>query len=340
MKTKFFAFAAAGLLPAVVMAQTNITISGVIDAGIEHVNHLAPGNDTITRMISGGTYGSRLSFRGAEDLGGGLKAIFLLENGFDIDTGAALQNGRIFGRSAFVGLENRVGRITFGRLYTTLYDWAVQYDPLGPGRYSSPLIDAAYAARVDNAVKAVGKFGPADVGAYYSLGAETVDAARVGRQYGFYATYVWSALSVGVSFDSQAGATVPTQQDTVERSSLGVRYDLGFAKLYSGFTYRKNDLVVKPTALNQYWVAVTAPLGPNLALAAAYYATDFRNDGHNPKAVSTILTYSMSKRTALYLTASHSYNDRTTNLGVTGFGTTGLGQDQTGATIGLRHSFL
>ena len=339
MKTKLIAFAAAALLPAIVTAQSSMTISGVVDAGIEWVDHVPPANDTLVRMVSGATYGSRLSVRGSEDMGGGLKAIFLLESGFDLDTGVLGQSGRLFGRGAFVGLENGYGRLTFGRLYTTVYDWAVQFDPLGPGRYSSPLLDSAYSGRVDNAAKAAGKFGPVDFSTYYSLGAESAGAARVGRQYGISAIYNWSNLSVGLSLDSQAGSSVATQNDTVERSSLGVRYDFGVAKLYGGFTYRNNRLAIKPNAVNQYWVAVAAPLSPNLGVTAAYYGADFRKGGYTPAALSTILTYSLSKRSALYATASHAYNSSTTNLGVTGFGTTGLGQNQTGVTLGVRHSF-
>jgi predicted porin len=337
MNKKILAIGIAAAFPLYAAAQSAVNISGMIDNGIEGVNHVAPGNDKVYRMVSGALFGSRLSFRGTEELGNGMRALFVLESGFDTDTGLLGQGGRLFGRSAYVGLENQFGRVTVGRLYTTLYDWAVYYDPLGPGRYSSPLLDAAYAGRADNAIKYAGKFGGADLGAYFSNGSEIAGAARAGRQFGVIANYTFAPFSVGVSYESQNGVTTPTRNDTVKRTSLGARYDLPFMKLYAGYTHRENEVAPTHSSVGQYWVAVGAPLGQATTLTAAYYAT--RMGGYDPKAVSAILTYNLSKRTALYGTASHSFNNSTSNLGVTGFGTTVAGTDQTGVTVGMRHIF-
>ncbi|RBJ77057.1 porin, partial [Pseudomonas sp. MWU12-2534b] len=102
-------------------AQSSVTLYGVIDTSIAWVH----GNDgqanNSWQMLSGNLQGSRFGLKGAEDLGGGLKAIFQLENGFDPGTGKLNQGGRMFGRQAFVGLESsQYGTLTLGR----------QYDPL------------------------------------------------------------------------------------------------------------------------------------------------------------------------------------------------------------------
>jgi predicted porin len=337
MKKKLLAIAVVAAFPLYAGAQSAVNVYGMIDNGVEAVNHVAPGNNKVYRMVSGALFGSRLGFRGTEDLGGGLRALYVLESGFDTDTGLLGQGGRLFGRSAYVGLENQYGRVTLGRLYTTLYDWAVYYDPLGPGRYSSPMLDAAYAGRADNAIKYAGKFGGFDGGVYFSNGAEIAGAARAGRQYGFLANYTFAPFSVGLSYESQNGVTAPTRNDTVKRTSLGARYDLPFMKLYAGYTHRRNEVAPTQTSLGQYWVAVGAPIAQNTTLTAAYYAT--RMNGYDPKAVSAIVTHNLSKRTALYGMASHSFNNSTSNLGVTGFGTTVVGADQTGMTVGIRHVF-
>src|SRR5450830_32055 len=79
-----------------VSAQSNVTIYGSIDAGVTYVNN--EGGKSNLRMDGGLSQGNRLGFKGSEDLGGGNKAIFVLENGFAVDTGAARPNGQIFGR--------------------------------------------------------------------------------------------------------------------------------------------------------------------------------------------------------------------------------------------------
>ena len=93
-------------------AQSNVLIYGVIDYGLNFVNDAqtaASGGRTGSHqyaMSSSIMQGNRLGFRGTEDLGGGYQAIFLLENGFDIGTGALGQGGNLFGRQAYVGLSS------------------------------------------------------------------------------------------------------------------------------------------------------------------------------------------------------------------------------------------
>ena len=79
-----------------VYAQSNVSIYGIIDAGLEYVTNVGPGGIGLTRMPSQtGSVPSRLGFRGTEDLGSGLKAVFTLEQGFFPDTGASGQGGQI-----------------------------------------------------------------------------------------------------------------------------------------------------------------------------------------------------------------------------------------------------
>ncbi|WP_175831317.1 porin [Burkholderia cepacia] len=103
-------------------AQSSITLYGIIDNGIGWVSNEATkigatGHSAFKALTSLGS-GDRWGLTGSEDLGGGLRAIFTLENGFNAQSGLASQGGRMFGRQAFVGLSSdRFGTLTLGRQY-------------------------------------------------------------------------------------------------------------------------------------------------------------------------------------------------------------------------------
>ena len=104
MKKTLMVAALAGVFASAAQAQSSVTLYGLIDAGITYTNNQQGHSNW--QMTSGQVNGSRFGLRGSEDLGGGLKAIFTLENGFSIANGTLGQNGRLFGRQAFVGLSS------------------------------------------------------------------------------------------------------------------------------------------------------------------------------------------------------------------------------------------
>jgi predicted porin len=86
-KLTLVAAAGMGLLSTTaVMAQSTVTLYGLVDAGYNRVSGLRQG--TVNTIASGIMEGSRFGLRGTEDLGGGYKAIFVLENRLEADTGA------------------------------------------------------------------------------------------------------------------------------------------------------------------------------------------------------------------------------------------------------------
>jgi predicted porin len=106
----------------VAQAQSSVTLYGSVDGGIGYVHNVAAANGSNAssefRFTNGLLHGNRWGLRGSEDLGSGLKAIFLLEDGFDLGAGTFNQGGREFGRQAFVGLTSAtMGSITLGRQY-------------------------------------------------------------------------------------------------------------------------------------------------------------------------------------------------------------------------------
>ncbi|BCF91012.1 MULTISPECIES: porin [Paraburkholderia] len=119
--------------PALVHAQSAVTLYGLVDAGITYTNNQKGASNI--QQTSGKLNGSRWGLRGVEDLGDGLKTVFTLESGFRPNDGTAAQGGRLFGRQAFVGVQKTgIGTVTVGRQYEPVTDLVSQY--AGPGFWS------------------------------------------------------------------------------------------------------------------------------------------------------------------------------------------------------------
>src|SRR6202012_1349968 len=122
MKKTLMVAALTGVFATAAHAQSSVTLYGLIDAGLTYTNN--QGGSHNFKETSGSVNGSRWGLRGSEDLGGGLKAIFTLEDGFSIANGTFGQGGREFGRQAFVGLSsNQFGAVTLGRQDDSVVDY-------------------------------------------------------------------------------------------------------------------------------------------------------------------------------------------------------------------------
>ena len=125
MNKQFFCAAAFLWVGGACHAQPSITIYGLLDTAVEHINHVGATGSGLTRIPSNaGNIPSRLGFRGREDLGGGISAQFVLEMGIAPDSGVLNQGGRGFGRQSFVGLNGPWGQVSLGRQYTMLF-WSM-----------------------------------------------------------------------------------------------------------------------------------------------------------------------------------------------------------------------
>ncbi|WP_233804678.1 porin [Paraburkholderia sp. HP33-1] len=130
------AVAAAVLMNAVpAFAQSSVTLYGLVDEGISYLSSSASkgktsGGHSQVSMVSGVWMGSRFGLKGSEDLGGGTKAIFTLENGFNATNGALKTSNTLFSRQAFVGMANdSYGTLTAGRQYTSYYQLLAPFSP-------------------------------------------------------------------------------------------------------------------------------------------------------------------------------------------------------------------
>jgi predicted porin len=351
MKTKFL-FASAGLVAAgFVHAQTNVSIYGIADIGVEYLSNAArngTSNASVLRMSSGNLAGSRLGFRGTEDLGGGMTALFQLESGLDLDTGALGQGGRLFGRHAYVGLQGGLGTVTLGRQQNSIYDLIIRHDPMTfSSRYSALMHDATFAGRPDNAIKYTGKFGPVTATTFYSFGrdrdGEEPGNSKVSRNIGGGLAYTAGPFDAAIAYDRYQGNTIATADRSARRWAFGSSYTAGPVKGFVGYRWLNDEIVAAGAPAirsNLYWAGAAYDATAALKLTGAAYYTNRKASDADPLSLVLSADYSLSKRTDVYLTVARARNKGGSNLGLNGFGTTVIaGESQTGVVAGIRHRF-
>ncbi|RJF95488.1 porin [Noviherbaspirillum saxi] len=347
MKKTLCIMLGASAMASAAWAQTNVAIYGIVDAGIVRESGGVAGS--VTKLGSGIASGSRIGFRGREDLGGGMAAQFVLETGTNIDTGAMGQGGLLFGRQAHVGLSTGAGTLTFGRQYTPLFMAVNAVDPfLGfsmAGSANNILSEGGI--RMNNTVKyAMPATGPFTADIAYGFG-EVAGDSSAGRNVGASVGYSSGPLSIRLAYhranNVPAAGVAPDDGRSI---LLGGVYNFGVAKFHLGVQSNKGLITINGRAIprtdsRDVLVGVTVPFGVS-SVMASYIRKDARsalNRDANQMAIG--VTYPLSKRTDLY--ASYARIDNDAAAGTANFYTVGNGSD-TGTgdkafNFGIRHTF-
>jgi predicted porin len=344
-----------------------VTIYGLFDIGVEAAKS---GGGATVREISGGSFGSRLGFRGVEDLGGGLSAVFRLENGFAGDSGVLAQGGLIFGREASVGLSKQgFGTVTLGRIPTPVSLAQANVDAffwMGGGGLISitrsgtstlQLIPQVVSARVDNALNyASPKWGGFEIRALVSAGERST---ALGQAEGFSARYADGAWDLLAAYGRQNGGP---NGGRIKSVVAGGSYDFKWAKFYLGYTDEDNACSTCTGSLagaqgvprSRFRLAnagVRVPFGAATAIAQVGKVGDRSRYTVNPgDRDATWLAvggeYALSKRTAFYgsIATISNQNGSRYALGSGGVqqpaGFVGPGDPRSKSiVIGLRHVF-
>lgn len=353
-KAWFGVAAAAAVISPVAMAQSSVTLYGIVDVGVQYTNHnVATGgkSGSTFSVVSGAAQTSRWGLRIREELGDGYAAIAVLENGFDAAKGTSNNSGRLFGRSSYLGIDSPYGQLTFGRHVTGPYDFGVWFDPVGPAIYSSVVYDLAFVSRADNSARYLGKFdvlgGKLMVENLYSFGYDSVTGAgpvagayRVGKEESLFVTYTHGIGTLGLLFDQQNGNTVATQGVKTQRYGAAASIDLNPVQLYAAYRFYAQKQPGQNLYSSLYWVAGRYQVTPYFNLASDLFYEADRNTGQgNPLMLSVLADYLLSKRTDVYLQLGAILNKAHSSLGFAGFGTVTEGAVQTGAIVGLRTRF-
>lgn len=342
--------------PALAQSTTNVTIYGIVDAGIEYTHGVAAAGrkENLTRLNGSNQLASRWGLRGTEDLGGGVKAVFNLENGFSPDTGNILQSGRLFGRASVVGVESPWGTVLAGRQRNTIFDLILVYDPLPLATYGVTAHDNAFfTQRPDNSIKYSYKAGPLSGSLLYSFGRDALTGtpagsqsevpgnSRIGRQMGASLNYAAGPVSVAFGYDQQQGVTAATASEADRRYLLAGIYDIASTrtKLYAGVVRRENDVPAIDTTSHIYWVGFKQGITGQLGLAAQLSRATQSGSPNKATLLGTSLYYDLSKRTQLYLNMAYVKNDGASAQGVANSTPAVPGENQTGVVSGIMHRF-
>lgn len=322
MKKSLIALAVLGAMVGAAQAQSSVTLYGKVDVGLIHTDPF--GGVSQLRVDSGNFSGSRWGLMGSEDLGGGLKANFQLEQGFSVDTGAQAAAGQQFSRNSWLGLSGGWGEVRIGKPWTAYDDVSGAINAMWDSTFSvenSFFRSTAYNANPGNTIKyTTPSFGGFSGAVSYTLDeVKNIDNNIVSVAL----AYANGPLAAGFGYQAEGQGAGPDLKYT----RLSASYDFGVAVLKG--LYGNTKLGAAKT--NEYSIGADIPLGGAFALSTSYgYSKDNNAAGSEKRKGFTIGgLYTLSKRTDVY-------------LGVTDWdGKTG-GVKTNGDTkygFGMRHSF-
>lgn len=361
--TKTLAAAAvAGMFSAGAYAQSSVTLYGSLDAGIGYVNKV--GGSSLWAQTSGALSDTYFGLRGSEDLGGGNRAIFKLESGFNIGNGQFggwLNNNvsqGMFNRQAYVGLSNNTyGTLTLGRQYDSVVDYLGPLSLAGKGvnlaahPFNNDNIDAQYA--ISNAVKyESANYAGFHFGGMYSF-SNTPDGFSNGRQWSVGLGYANGPFKAAAVYNQLNNNGVGALNNTSGRDggyltadvqrTFGVGANYTYGPVTGGVVWTRTmlqgnaALVSGPGSSQSFGDArfdnieanVVYGLTPAIALVGAYTFTygSVNDTAMRWHSVTVGADYSLSKRADIYLAGvyQHATGDSSTNyLGIGGTNIAGM----------------
>jgi predicted porin len=339
-------------------AQSSVTMYGWADMWFgQTTTGIGAGKLSQTRLNSGGINGSRFGLRGSEDLGGGMAANFVFENGFSLDTGvtstsnagvltggaaagsatpaaAAGTVDAIFGRQAFVGLSGGFGNVRLGRQYSAYDDLRGGTDTLGHSSFSSTVANGAwenvglhYTFRVNNMMRyETPNMGGFSAAVGYGLGENKTATRSADSVTSMHARYANGPIVAGLALQTEKNGTALT---SLKNTLFAGSYDLGAAKINLGINNASATGGLKD---KEFQAGVTVPLGAT-SVALAYGSSKASTAGVTTAKGTTLglqAIYSLSKRTSVYgglvnTDIKNGAGVKTNKLAVT--------------AVGLRHNF-
>ncbi|MCL2644274.1 MAG: porin [Betaproteobacteria bacterium] len=383
MQKKLIALAVAGLMSAPAFAQSNVTLYGTIDYGFVNL-----GGSTVDHAVGAGqskfksrnavdsgiSKANRLGFRGVEDLGNGLKAVFVLESGLRGDEGTLWRDAGDGARQMYAGLAGGFGTVAFGRQYTPQHVFTAAVDPFGKNGLGAVNNATIGDARLDNLAAYIspswGGFSFIAGWTFNGVAQENIENNGDVRVWAIAPTFTWEKLFVAANYHSAKFNHTHSHGGAINNKSifntldLFGSYDFGFVKLGTMIgrrTTKKEFAGQRDAKLTQFMIGATFKLTPNDSILTSYSRAGENkvNDGENRARINQFAVgyeHALSKRTVLYSQfAAQNHSKGFKEHGFHSFGAVGGNQPgsvdsayvsgqtaanyRRGLTAGFRHDF-
>jgi predicted porin len=274
MKKSLLALGALGAFAGTAHAQSGVTLYGIIDEGFNFNTN--SGGAHLYNLSGGVLQGSRWGLRGTEDLGGGLRAIFVLENGFDVNNGKLGQGGLMFGRQAYAGIGSaQFGTVTLGRQYDSVVDYVGPLEAGGQwggyiAAHPDDLDNFNNAYRTNNTIKFTSvKYAGLTFGGTYSFGGNAGNFSQ-NQIWSLGAGYSNGPLTLGVGY---LNARTPNSYGGLfNNSATSTPLSATKAPVYAGFSSANTYQVIGAGGAYTFGAAT---------LGLTYSNVSFRNLGAN-----------------------------------------------------------
>jgi predicted porin len=370
MKKSLLALAALTAFATAAQAQSSVTVYGIVDAGLNEIKSTpatatGTGTSKTTETIQGAGEAStsRIGFRGTEDLGGGMKANFMLESGINANT--ALTFG---GRAYWAGVQGGFGEVRVGLQNSDARDTWLALDQLAAANVAGNLAHStAYgvAGTASHTAFATGVryLSPRISGVQVTAGItrnnveeSNKDTVKTGEGYGFGLNYTAGKLVVAASYGDADTNTntvtvvtaVPGNAGTAaadatklqtKTTSAGLSYDLGMAKVAYIYTDLDQTNAVSATTTSNiqretHAFSVSVPVNAKLVLRAGYGMGEYQVGGASAfnadiDGYQLGANYALSKRTTVYAIYGEQTQQRSADADL---------KDKE-YSVGVRHSF-
>jgi predicted porin len=299
MKKSLLALAVLTAVTGAASAQSSVTLYGKVDLGLVLDSGSTAGKSI--RVSSGVTGGSRIGFKGVEDLGGGMKAAFQLETGYCADSAAGAPNfctgsNQFMGRQAHGDLTGAFGAISAGRQYSLGFNNLSTIDPFGTG----------FAGQVNNIVDPSGirlnnsvTYSTPNLGGFTASGeiafGEQTGNWEANRETGAGLTYASGPAYVGFTFYDVSDST--GSGAARKNYLLGGTYDFGVVKVHA--LAQKSTGAASLDVLD-IMAGVTVPVAGGNVMASYIHHNDRTGADKDANQLGIGYLYPLSKRTAVY----------------------------------------
>jgi predicted porin len=340
-------------------AQSNVTIYGSLDAGVAWVDNV--NGSSASRVDQGTMQPDRFGFRGTEELGGGLKALFHLEGGFATDTGNLINANRLFNRLAIVGLSGDFGTVALGNMPDLVFDYAgkvsngfqlTNFYLFHPGNLDT----LANTWQFNNAVRYTSPaFNGLTVSAMVGAGEQPGDSGK-NRNVSAGANYLNGPVRLALAYSRQADraagyaggylatlnlGNAATVFDSLTTWAAGGGYTVGNWRLNALYTQSTVDLPATSFTQRNVDLGAAWRYGARSTLNLGYTRTRLSRSVEDAKydqaSVSHVLAF--SKRTEFYVQAAYQKAGGSASFAFQNNAGASSDDSQLITTIGMHHSF-